>query len=520
MDTSLSTERNQTPLIVALISGLFILLGIGALAWLGLSIYNDPTIAAAQSAEGSSNGSVILSFLDTYGIILPVLVIAIGLYLIFLGIRINARRITAAVWGKQVLLWLLILDAYLLAQTLGNELSAPGTYQNFLPALLLLIGIGIAGLASLQWLNANETAFIGSETLSSRSSRIAWNLLIPTIVILIIVAARPLEQTFIASLTDERFASNQPVNFVGFDNYAQLLGVRIDVLPQCVAGQTIAGCPEVLETDETGAPITTFPRARNYLDQSYSDLRFREVSIITLPNSQVVLSARDRDFIQAIGNTLYFTLFSVSLELLLGLFIALVINSKFPGRGLMRAAMLVPWAIPTVVSARLWEIMLRDNTSGVINSALVNVGLLERPLAWLTNNDTQIIALILVDVWKTTPFMALILLAGLQIIPSDIYEAADVDGASKVRQFFSITLPLLRPTIAIALVFRTLDAIRVFDVFQVLLERRALSMATYNYETLVQSQQFGYASAIGVTIFIIILVFTVIYVRALGVNTE
>jgi trehalose/maltose transport system permease protein len=116
--------------------------------------------------------------------------------------------------------------------------------------------------------------------------------------------------------------------------------------------------------------------------------------------------------------------------------------------------------------------------------------------------------------------MALLILAGLQTIPSDIYEAADVDGASKVRQFFRITLPLLGPTLAVALVFRTLDAVRAFDVFEVLLGRQLQSMATYNQFVLVETQQFGYASAIGVTMFVIILVFTIVYVRALGVDTD
>jgi trehalose/maltose transport system permease protein len=221
-----------------------------------------------------------------------------------------------------------------------------------------------------------------------------------------------------------------------------------------------------------------------------------------------------------VGNTLYFTIASVTLELLLGLFIAMVINSKFSGRGLMRAAMLVPWAIPTVISARLWEIMLRDNQSGVINNFLVAIGLLERSQAWLANPDLQIPAMIMIDAWKTTPFMALILLAGLQVIPSDIYEAADVDGASKARQFFTITLPLLRPAVAVALVFRTLDAIRVFDVFQLLLGRAKLSMATYNYEVLVSNQELGYASAIGVIIYVIIFIFAMGYVKILGVSTE
>jgi trehalose/maltose transport system permease protein len=236
---------------------------------------------------------------------------------------------------------------------------------------------------------------------------------------------------------------------------------------------------------------------------------------------QLIFSARDDDFVGSIGNTMLFTVVSVTLELVLGLFIAMVINSKFSGRGLMRAAMLVPWAIPTVVSARLWEMMLRDNQSGVVNHFFTTVlPILPASQAWLANPNLQLIGVILVDVWKTTPFMALILLAGLQVIPSDVYEAADVDGASKVRQFFNVTLPLLRPTIAVALVFRTLDAVRAFDVFNVLLGRQKLSMASYNYEVLVQNQQLGYASAVGVVIFIIILIFAVTYVRILGVEAE
>src|SRR5262249_14458493 len=157
--------------------------------------------------------------------------------------------------------------------------------------------------------------------------------------------------------------------------------------------------------------------------------RFREISSLNLFGTHFILSARDQDFMGSIGNTLLFTIFSVTIELLLGLFIAMVVNSKFPGRGLMRTAMLVPWAIPTVVSARLWQIMLRDNESGVINHLLVSLHLVGNSQAWLANSGLQLPAMIAIDVWKTTPFMALILLAGLQVIPSDIYEAADVDGA-------------------------------------------------------------------------------------------
>ncbi len=129
-------------------------------------------------------------------------------------------------------------------------------------------------------------------------------------------------------------------------------------------------------------------------------------------------------------------------------------------------------------------------------------------------------SIVAVDVWKTAPFMALLILAGLQIIPGDLYEAAAVDGASKFRQFFSITLPLLRPTIAVALIFRTLDALRAFDVFAVLLDTTRPSMASYNYNRLVLTRSDGYASAVGVMIFIFILLFTVIYVRFVGIERE
>jgi trehalose/maltose transport system permease protein len=144
----------------------------------------------------------------------------------------------------------------------------------------------------------------------------------------------------------------------------------------------------------------------------------------------------------------------------------------------------------------------------------------QETVAWLARPEWQVPAMIMIDVWKTTPFMALILLAGLQTIPEDIYEAADVDGANRLTQFVRLTLPLLRPTIAVALVFRTLDAIRVFDVFQVVLAQKQYSMATYNYYTLTNSQELGYASAVGVVMFVIILLFTVAYVRILGVSAE
>jgi trehalose/maltose transport system permease protein len=198
----------------------------------------------------------------------------------------------------------------------------------------------------------------------------------------------------------------------------------------------------------------------------------------------------------------------------------MAVNSSFKGRGLMRAAMLVPWAIPTVVSAVLWQTMLRGDQTGIFNKLLMDLGLLSQPKQWFSSTGPWMNSIIAVDVWKTAPFMALLLLAGLQVIPGDLYEAASVDGASKVRQFFSITLPMLRPTIAVALIFRTLDALRVFDVFQVLLDTTRPSMATYNYNQLVLTRQDGYASSVGVMIFIFIFIFTVLYVRFVGIERE
>jgi trehalose/maltose transport system permease protein len=150
----------------------------------------------------------------------------------------------------------------------------------------------------------------------------------------------------------------------------------------------------------------------------------------------------------------------------------------------------------------------------------MDLGLLDRPEQWFATTGPWMNSIVAVDVWKTAPFMALLLLAGLQIIPGDLYEAASVDGASKVRQFLSITLPLLRPTIAVALIFRTLDALRAFDVFQVLLDTTRPSMASYNYNQLVLQRADGYASAVGVMIFIFIFIFTILYVRFVGIERE
>ncbi|MDX1992129.1 MAG: sugar ABC transporter permease [bacterium] len=508
-EKSKGIEIRQNPAFAVMLMGaLLLLLAVGAAAYV-VSTF----VSASQTYQGQPTGTLILGYLNDTGLILPLVAVALGVWFFRLGFGVLWREYSAAGWARMVFTWLLVAVVILIIRDVGLILTGDARPADVIATSFPLLLLGGALGYSLWWLAQYiETAFNGQESLLSASTRTAWNLLIPTVFVLLIVAARPLEETFISSLTDAQFARNQTVNFVGIDNYARLLGFRFDRI-SCERGED-GTCVR----EEDGAVV--FPRPREVLGERYTELRYRDVFTITLGSSQLLFSARDRDFMEAISNTLLFSVISVTLETLLGLGIAMVINSKFPGRGLMRAAILVPWAIPTVVSARLWEMMLRDNQSGIINYLFVSTGIFQGSQAWLANTDLQLISIIAVDVWKTTPFMALIILAGLQVIPSDIYEAADVDGASKVRQFFSLTLPLLRPTLAVALVFRTLDAIRVFDVFQVLLGRQKLSMATYNYETLIQNQDLGYASAIGVVIFIIILIFTVTYVRILGVSAE
>ncbi len=231
---------------------------------------------------------------------------------------------------------------------------------------------------------------------------------------------------------------------------------------------------------------------------------------------------RDPVWWTSVVNTIRFTLMTVIIELILGMIIALVINSQFKGRGAMRAAMLVPWAIPTVISAEMWKWMYND-IYGVINDLLVNkFHLLAHNVAFLSIPATSLPAVAAVDVWKTTPFVALLLLAGLQIIPNDIYEAATVDGASWLQRFWYVTVPLLRPAIAVALIFRTLDALRVFDVIYVMFgnQQSTVTMAIYDQNWLVNFSNVGYGSAISVFIFLIIAIFVVIYVTLIGVEVE
>ncbi|HEY9516650.1 MAG TPA: sugar ABC transporter permease, partial [Gemmatimonadaceae bacterium] len=184
-----------------------------------------------------------------------------------------------------------------------------------------------------------------------------------------------------------------------------------------------------------------------------------------------------------------------------------------------RAIVLIPWAIPTVVSALLWRFMFEGQT-GIVNSVLVGVGVLKEPVVWFIHPAAAWVPVILADVWKTTPFVALLLLAGLQNIDAALYEAADVDGAGAWWKLSRITIPLLRPAILLVLIFRTLDAFRVFDLIYVLTGggpgTSTEPIALYTFNVLLQNLQFGYGAALSVVIFLITFGLAIIYIKGLG----
>ncbi|MEJ2313413.1 MAG: sugar ABC transporter permease [Nitrospirota bacterium] len=222
--------------------------------------------------------------------------------------------------------------------------------------------------------------------------------------------------------------------------------------------------------------------------------------------------ARDPRFWNALGNTAYFTAASVALELALGLAIALLMDRAFRLKGLMRALVLVPWAVPTVVSARMWEWMYNTDF-GILNYAL------GAKINWLGSTFWALNAAVFMDVWKTTPFVAIILMAGLQTIPRELYQAARVDGAGPWAVFRNVTLPLLKPVILVVLIFRTLDAFRIFDAIYVLTgggpAQSTETLSIYAYKVLFQTLQFGRGSAIAVTVFVLVAAISVFYMKLL-----
>ena len=282
--------------------------------------------------------------------------------------------------------------------------------------------------------------------LYDKQRRLAWYLIIPAVLVVVLVIGYPLAQVVVYSFLKYKLDGVTPASFVGLENYAFVLS--------------------------------------------------------------------DPDWWRAVWNTLIFTFFSVTLETILGLVVALVANAKFKGRTFFRIAILIPWAIPTVVSSQIWKWMF-DDVYGVVNLLLTSFHIIPEKIAYLATPETAIPVIIAVDVWKTVPFMALLILAGLQTIPGDMYEAGAIDGATGIKTFFYLTLPFIMPTLLVALIFRTIDALRVFDIFYIMVGGAGdmATMATYNRLQLIDFLDAGVGSATSVIILVFIMVFVVLYTR-------
>jgi multiple sugar transport system permease protein len=245
----------------------------------------------------------------------------------------------------------------------------------------------------------------------------------------------------------------------------------------------------------------------------YRDVTFLPEKFIGIENYRLLLA--DAHFGQSVQFTMFFTFVSVVLELVIGMIFALVLNEVMPGRGLLRVAILIPWAIPVAIAGRVWELMYNFDY-GLFNYCAVAVGLTDQPVSWLGSSIGAFISIVISDVWKTTPFISIIILSGLSTINENLYQQSMIDGAGVVQRFFSITLPLLRPVIVVALLFRTIDAVRIFDLIYVLTgggpggTTTSLSLYAYNYYV---TGDFGYGSAVSAIVFLIASLLAFLYIK-------
>jgi ABC-type sugar transport system permease subunit len=270
--------------------------------------------------------------------------------------------------------------------------------------------------------------------------------------------------------------------------------------------------------------IAVIPLAQTIQDSLFQiSLKFENAPrpFVGLDNYRSVLG--DDSWFNALRVTGLVAGASVAVELVLGMIVALLINRSFRGRGLVRASVLVPWALTTVVSAKMWA-WIYDGRYGFANDLLMRLHLIDQPIIFLVRPEVTIWAMVAAEIWKTTPFMALLLLAGLQLIPHELYEAAALDGASRWQSFWRVSLPLLRPTILVALLFRTIDAVRMFDLPRVLTNggpgKSTETVVLYTYNTFFTSLNFGYGSTLAVVIFLIVMFVSFIYIKVLGAPTQ
>lgn len=294
-------------------------------------------------------------------------------------------------------------------------------------------------------------------------TRTAWTFLAPMLILMAIVAGWPLMRSIWFSFTETNINDMSASTFVGLSNYYGEFGL--------------------------------FGNA-NYTEGFWAS-----------------------DWGVSIRNTFQFSIVSVLLETLAGLGVAMLLNQEFKGRAFVRTAVLVPWAIPTIVSAKMWGWLLHDQF-GLINQLMVDWGLIATKIAWTADPAYALWTVVAVDVWKTTPFMALLILAGLQTLPKDCYEAARVDGVHPLRVFFKVTLPLIKYPLLVAVIFRLLDALRVFDLIYVLTSNSSstISMSGFVRREMVDNGNIGFGSAASTSLTLIIFLSAVLFMRAARVR--
>jgi multiple sugar transport system permease protein len=263
--------------------------------------------------------------------------------------------------------------------------------------------------------------------------------------------------------------------------------------------------------------ITAYPLFYNLWNSFHHDVVTSGVPATWGGVSNYQRMFTDNLFVPSLVRTLGFTVVSVAVETAVGLALALTLNRAFPGRGLVRAAVFIPWAVPTVVSAQLWKNMF-DPQNGFVNYILTALHLPLAHTTWLGGTWTAWAAILVADAWRNTPFMAIILLAGLQVIPGDIYEAARIDGAGAWQAFRRLTLPLLKPALMVALIFRTLQSFLIFDVIINMTQGgpgTSTSVLSYlNYQAFLVDFDFGYGGAVAVALIVFALLIAAAYVRA------
>lgn len=308
---------------------------------------------------------------------------------------------------------------------------------------------------------AGQTAKTGKTSLEAPRLRAAIVFLLPVGILLAAVAGWPLLRTLMLSLTDSSLYELGTPNWVNLDNYFYML-------------------------DGEAYGILSDPR-----------------------------------WWLSVRNTLIFAITSVSLELVLGMAIALTLNQVFPFRGLVRTAILIPWAIPTIVTAQIWLWMLHDQY-GVVNWILQSLDMIESGVPWLSQQSTALASIIIIDVWKTTPFMTLMILAALQLVQKDLTEASRMDGASSIQSFFYITLPAIFPAVAVAIVFRLLDSLRVFDLIYIInpSDENIMSMSVYARRLLFEFGRFGVGSAASILLFGVVSAVAILWIHLSRVTEQ